>query len=107
MKKVLSIFLLSILLFPQIVLGQIEIKNPLGADTFEEIIARITNFIFSIALVVAPIMILIAGFLFITAGGSPEQVSRAKRIILWTVVGVVVIALAQGLANVIKSILGA
>jgi len=84
----------------------IEIRNPLSATTTEHIIDNIIDFIFNIAIVLAPLMIVIAGFLFVTAGGNLEQTKRAKDIIVWTAVGFFVILLSRGIMGVIMNLLG-
>ncbi len=81
--------------------------NPLEKITeFKTIITNIIDSIFNVAIVLAPLMIIIAGFLFVTAGGNPEQTKRAKNIIIWTSVGFFVILLAMGIMGVIQSLLG-
>jgi len=84
----------------------ITIRNPLDATEFEVIIDNVVNFIFNIAVVLAPLMIIIAGFLFVTAGGNAEQISRARAIIIWTAVGFLIILLSRGIMGLIKTLLG-
>jgi hypothetical protein len=45
--------------------------------------------------IVAVIMIIIGGFRYITSGGKQESVSGAKNTILYAVIGLVIVALAQ------------
>jgi len=84
----------------------ITIRNPLDATEFEVIIDNVVNFIFNIAVLLAPLMIIIAGFLFVTAGGNAEQISRARAIIIWTAVGFLIILLSRGIMGLIKTLLG-
>jgi len=83
------------------------ICNPLAATEFGEIRDNIVNFIFTVAVVLAPLMIIIAGFLFVTAGGNLEQINRAKAIMIWTAVGFLIILLSRGIMGVIEKLLGA
>ena len=83
------------------------ICNPISADSFEEIINNIINFIFNIALVLGPLMIVWAGGLYITSGGKPEQTTKAKNIIIYTLTGFAVILLSKGFVAIIKQLLGA
>lgn len=80
------------------------IDNPIEAETFEELVENIINYVFNIAIIVAPIMFIVAGLSFITAGGDPTKIKRASNIILWTAVGLVLAILAYGLVRVIKDI---
>ena len=107
-KKFLVIGILSLILFLgnfRLAYGEL-IKPPIPAGSFEELINSIINFLFYLAFAVAPIMIIYAGFLMMTAGGSPEQLKRAKTIILWTLVALAIILLAKGLPSLIKGALG-
>lgn len=83
-----------------------QICNPLQACDFQEIINAVINFIFYIALAVAPLLIIYAGILFVTAGVKPEQVGTAKNIIIYTLIGLAVIFLAKGLYAIIEQVLG-
>jgi len=80
--------------------------NPIAAGSFEEILGTITNFLFTLAIVVAPLMIIYAGFLFVTAAGNSDQITKARNLILWTVVGVGIIMFSRVLASLIQSIFG-
>ena len=82
------------------------ICNPLQTEDLAGIVDNVLTVLFNFALVLTPLMIVIAGIMFVTAGGSPERVSTAKRILLWTAVGFVIILLARGLVVVIGAIIG-
>jgi hypothetical protein len=43
----------------------------------------------------AVVMIIVAGFRFITSGGDPGQVSSAKNAIIYAIIGIVVVVLSQ------------
>jgi hypothetical protein len=62
---------------------------------FNNLLAKIINIISVIVGVVAVIMIIIGGFRYITSGGSPEKVSGAKNTILYGIIGLIIVALAQ------------
>lgn len=87
-------------------LGWFKIENPLTADTFEEVLDRLINFIFWVGITVAPVMLIIAGFMLVTAMGDPKRVETAKKMILYTLIGLAIVILAKGLIAVLKSILG-
>lgn len=91
---------------PQELQGLTCICNPLTYTTFQEIIEGIVNYLFTIASIIAPAMIVVGAILFMTAGGSPERVKTAKRVILWTVVGFLIILFSKGLINLVNYIIG-
>ncbi len=65
--------------------------------TFVEGISRTVRFIFIIILVMAVIFILYAGWLFVTAQGDVAKIEKAKGIIFWAIIGIVVASLAWGI----------
>lgn len=83
-----------------------QICNPLKYDKFGDLVDAIINFIFWVAMALAPLMIVIAGVMFVTAGGNPLQVEKARKLILYTVIGLAIILLAKGLISVLENVLG-
>ncbi|MDP2663924.1 MAG: pilin [bacterium] len=83
-----------------------QLNPPINAKSFEELINGIINFVFWIGVAVAPIMILIAGVMYMTAGGDTIKLGKAKSLILYTVIGFTIIMFARGLIALLESILG-
>ncbi len=83
-----------------------EICNPLSSGSIPDLINKIGEFIYWIAIIIAPLMIIIAGFYFLTAAGDPNRLKTAKNIILWTVIGFAVVMFSKGLISLIKGFLG-
>lgn len=107
MKKNLPLFLLSGILFlAPFSVGGVTLDNPLRWGTFEELVDAIINMIYSLALIVVPIMIVISGFMFVTSSGQPRSVQRAKDILIYAVVGFLVILLSKGMITVLRSLFG-
>ncbi|HEY5806228.1 MAG TPA: hypothetical protein VIS56_02465 [Candidatus Saccharimonadales bacterium] len=71
-----------------------------GKDTIsgaDGIILQVANLIAIIAGIAAVFMIIIAGFMFITAAGDSSKVTTARNTIIYTVVGLIVIVLARAI----------
>ncbi len=66
-----------------------------GAKTVKDIIALAINILSFIVGVAAVIMIIINGFKFVTSSGETAAVASAKNGIIFAVIGLVVVALAQ------------
>lgn len=65
------------------------------------ILSNIIN-IFSLVIgIIAIFMIIIAGFEYVTSGGDSGKINTAKDTILFAVVGIVVVAVAQIIVNLI------
>jgi hypothetical protein len=67
------------------------------------IIRRIVNLLSVLVGVVAVIMIIIGGLRYVTSGGSDASVSGAKNTILYAVIGLVIVAMAQVLVHFVLS----
>ena len=72
-----------------------------------DIINRIGNWIFALLLAIAGIMLILAGFFWVTAGGDPASVLKARQMLTNALIGVVIALVAKGLVMAILSILGA
>ena len=51
--------------------------------------------------IVAVIMIIYGGFVYMTAGGNDEQRKKGRTILTWAVLGLIVVVLAAVLVNII------
>ena len=66
-----------------------------NSESFTNLLRRIINIFSIIVGVIAVIMIIIGGLKYITSGGDSGNVSGAKNTIIYAIVGLVVVALAQ------------
>lgn len=66
-----------------------------GATGVGKLIRTIINVLSVIIGAVAVIMIIIGGFRYITSGGSAEGTKGARQTIVYAIVGLVIVALAQ------------
>ncbi|MDD5738524.1 MAG: pilin [Candidatus Pacebacteria bacterium] len=79
---------------------------PLSSYTeVDKLVEKVSNWIFILALVVAPLMILLGGFYMLTAVGDPKRSTQGKQIIMWAVIGLAVILFAKAFVSIIKSLL--
>ncbi len=80
--------------------------NPLVATTTVGLIKDITDRIFIYLSALAVLFVMIGGFNILTAAGSPTQVTKGRKIIVFTIIGYALILLARGIALLIVRILG-
>jgi len=108
-NKIISLLILSVALAPVFVLAEtITIDNPLDPNikTLWQLIDKVIDFVFMIAWMVTPIIIIVSGFFFMTAQGEPEKILKAKKIILWALIGLLIVTSAKGLVALFATILG-
>lgn len=84
----------------------VEISNPLGDKTFQDIINSVINFIFFFGVAVAPLMVVIAGFMIMTAKDDASKVEQGRKIIFYVVIGLGIILFAKGVVSVLNQVLG-
>lgn len=82
-----------------------QIKNPLKSSTMEEFVARVLD---ALVLLLTPLLVLAliaSGFLFVKARGNPEELSTAKRILMYTLVGAALVLGAKVIASALTNTL--
>ena len=88
--------------------GPAVLVSPLqGNLTVEDIVGKIAGVIFGLALMICPILIIWGGFEIATAGGDQNKMAKGKQIIMFSLVGLAIIALSAAFVEAIKQILGA
>ncbi len=78
---------------------------PITPLSITEILENIIKWMLYIAMVVAPAMLIIGAIVFMTSAGNPERIKTARRIIVWTIIGFVIILFGRGIFSIIKNIL--
>lgn len=82
---------------------KIIIENPFKEKTIEGLITTLINdILIPIGAVVAVVMVMYAGFLFVTARGNTAQIDKAKGALLWAVIGAAILLGAWVIAEAIK-----
>lgn len=105
MKKILTLLILiSFLSLPVVGLAQPE-TVPRNVDPLK-VMNRLVDWLFSILLIFAAIMIVVAGFYFVTASGDPEAVAKARHFVMYALIGVLVAFLARGMIWLVGRIVG-
>ena len=107
LSKLIIFFLLASFLAPLLAnAAVIKIDNPLEVDTFWDLIDKLIDFIFYLAIPIAAIMFIIAGFYFVIAAGDPNKITFAKQMIFWTTVGLFIVFLAKAFIVLFTEIFG-
>ncbi len=114
-SAVISLSLLLAGAAPTLAIGQTQIDNGLctganlqvttdppasckGGDataSINHIIHTVISLLSAVVGIVAVIMIIVGGFRYITSGGNDASVTGAKNTILYAIIGLIVVALAQ------------
>jgi hypothetical protein len=72
-----------------------ECNTKQSEQKIEKTITRAVNVTSMIIGAVAVVMIMVAGFRYITSGGAQDRVKGAKDTLLYAIIGLIIVALAQ------------
>ena len=104
LRSVLFCFIINLCL-PIVVLG--ALSNPLQAGSFAELLEDVAEIVFMIGIPIAVMFIIYAGFLFVTARGSEENLKKAKSAFTYAILGAGVLIGARIIANaVVATVMG-
>jgi len=84
-----------------------KIENPLGVDSFEELVQNVTNWLVRIAGPIGVIIIVYAGAKFLMAKGDPTKINEAKKILWYAIIGLAIVFAASGLVSLVRNIISA
>ena len=83
--------------------GTTGLTNPLNVGTLDALITEILQYAIILGGILLSFMLVYVGFQFVMAQGNPEAVSKARSMLLWTVIGGMLLLGAQSIAIVITS----
>jgi uncharacterized membrane protein len=100
LKEVVA--MLTVAFLPVVASAQSEeLKNPITAPTFE---GFLTSLVAGVQIILVPfivVFIIYAGFIYVTARGNPEAITRANKALLYAIIGGVIVAGAQAIIAIV------
>ena len=84
-----------------------QIINPFvtGTNNIQDVILAVVNWILNIAAALIVILIIYAGIRFMLAAGRPAEITRAKKILFWALMGFAVVLIGKGFIALVISVL--
>lgn len=80
----------------KLMLSDVRAQPAIQGDLWD-FFSRASNYILIIsALLIAPLLYLLAVFYLLTAAGETEKITRAKNLFFWTTAGLIVILVMRG-----------
>jgi hypothetical protein len=80
-----------------------QAKNSNPEGRLNGLITSIINILSVIVGIVAVIMIIVGGFKFITSGGDSGKITSARQTVIYALIGLVIVALAQFIVRFVLS----
>ena len=111
-KNILSCFTLVLIVMifvtPLLLQAQeIKIINPFKQNSIQGLIEVIVNdILMPVGGVIAVLMIMYAGFLYVTARGNSSKIEKAHQALLWAVIGAAILLGALVISEAISKTIG-
>lgn len=77
--------------------------NPLGYQDLTTFLQQLLQLVAQIGFPVIVLFMVYVGFLYVTAAGKPEKITKVHSYLLWTLVGALLILGAEALSIAIKA----
>lgn len=111
MKTFIPFLLLSIVLMPLLVSAQSATEPSIGFPTTTNIdiwtmLKKAAKWLLNIVIFVGVIIIVYAGFTYVTAAGDSEKTKKALNMIIYALLGIAIALLAYWLVNVVLGFIG-
>ncbi len=103
-KTILAISILTLFSLALVSFAQEGIEAPNVEITLwgtSSILTRVTNWFFGIVIFIAAIMLIWAGFTYVTSAGNAEKVKTALNGLIYALIGVGIAILAKGLVYLV------
>ncbi len=81
------------------------LTNPVGVSSIACLFYKIVDFVMSLSYIVIAFFLLLSGFKFVTAQGSDEKLTDAKKTFWYTIIGALILIGANTIIQVVQSII--
>jgi len=79
-----------------------QICNPIKVNSINQFVKVLLEGIIKIGIPIVALAIIYSGFLFVQAQGNPEQITKAKQALLYSVIGAVLLLGSWAIAQLIS-----
>ena len=83
------------------------LPNPLNVCSIQDLIFLIAQIATYIGVIAAVIALIWVGFKFIAAQGKPEELTKARSMFFWIIIGIAVLIGASAIVTILKNTLTA
>ncbi len=85
--------------------ANITIKNPIATSDFSVLVGNVLKWVLSVAGSIALLMLVAGGIMYITSAGDEQKVASSKKIITWTIIGLMVVLASYSIIFVLDELL--
>ncbi len=103
-KSIIAFVLLSFVSAGTALAIDIDIINTITTSDFTKIVSNFIKWSLGVAGSVALVALIVGGVMYMTSAGEEQKATQAKKLILWTIIGLVVILLSYAILSLINEI---
>lgn len=82
----------------------ISVINPISTSDFAKIVENVLLWMLSVAGSIAIFAFIVGGIMYMTSSGDEQKANSAKKVITWTIIGMVLILASYAIIVVIDAI---
>ena len=80
--------------------------DPAGLQEFEDIVGNIISVFVGLGFIVMLVLLVLAGFKYLTSGGEPKAIQSAHAVTTWALLGIIFMAIAWLILQLIAAFTG-
>jgi len=97
---------LIFILIPIFVAFALNIHNPFDPiSDINSLLKNIIGFLIVLSIPISMIIVVYAGFLYITSAGNEDKIKTAQKTLTWALIGFAIVLIARGVPALIQEIL--
>ncbi|MCK4919133.1 MAG: hypothetical protein KAS01_01985 [Candidatus Pacebacteria bacterium] len=83
----------------------VNIANPIQTSDFSVLVGNVLQWVLSVAGSVSLLMLVAGGIMYVTSAGDEQKIATSKKLITWTIFGLMVVLASYSIIVVLDSIL--
>jgi len=105
-KYILPVLAISMLIAIPVFGATTTFDNPLGETSdISTLLKNIIGFLIVLAIPISAILIVYAGYLYITSAGNEEKIKTAQKTLIWALIGFAIVLIARSVPVIIQEFL--
>ena len=81
------------------------VTNPSGSSSVSELVGKVLEWVLGVAGSIALLMFIVGGVMYITSTGNEQKIGVAKKIINWTLIGLIIVLVSYSVIAILDNIL--
>ncbi len=79
----------------------VRLDNPIAVNSIPEFVEKVLRIVLKIGTPIVALAIIYTGYLFIAAQGKPEEITKAKKSLMYTLIGALILLGAYVIAETV------